>query len=100
MDLFTYAFLKNKLSRIGSFDYVVFPFDQTKSYEAGNCVMYDGKCYQFTTAHSAGAWTGSDVVEIVVADEIQRLKNIINTLTFTINANGELICSYDEEGGD
>lgn len=36
-------------------------FDDTASYAIGDTVAYDGKAYTFTSAHSAGAWTGSDV---------------------------------------
>lgn len=38
-------------------------FDPTHSYAAGDIVMYGGKMYEFTSAHT-GAWTGTDVTQI------------------------------------
>ena len=40
------------------------PFDATADYAAGDCVIYNNKLYKFDSAHSAGAWTGSDATEI------------------------------------
>jgi hypothetical protein len=40
-------------------------FDATKSYSVGAKVYYtDNHKYQFTTAHPAGAWTGTDVTDL------------------------------------
>lgn len=39
-------------------------FSNTKAYAAGDLVLYDGVLYRFTTAHSAGAWTGSDAAKV------------------------------------
>lgn len=38
-------------------------FDPSHSYAVGDIVMYDGKMYEFTAAHT-GAWTGADVTQI------------------------------------
>ena len=39
-------------------------FDASTNYIASEEVLYNGKFYRFNVAHSAGAWTGSDVTEI------------------------------------
>ena len=62
-------------------------FDSTKSYAAGEWVIQSGKLYEFTAAHAAGAWTGSDAVERPLSDEVVDLKNQI--------ANAVLV---DEDG--
>ena len=43
-------------------------FSAQTAYNAGDYVMHDGKLYRFSANHSAGAWTGSDVVLTVLAD--------------------------------
>ena len=51
-------------------------FDATKAYNISDYVIYtNGKLYRFTTAHAAGAWTGSDVVEVKLAGEVGKLKS-------------------------
>ena len=39
-------------------------FSAEKAYAEGDYVTYDNKLYQFTAAHAAGAWTGTDAKEI------------------------------------
>ena len=36
-------------------------FSSSTAYASGDFVLYEGMLYKFTAAHSAGAWTGSDV---------------------------------------
>lgn len=45
-------------------------FSTATNYAVGDYVSYEGKIYKFTSAHNAGAWTGSDVAEVtdIVAD--------------------------------
>ena len=45
-------------------------FDTTKTYAKGDIVSYNGKIYKFTTAHAAGAWNASHVIEINAVDEL------------------------------
>lgn len=45
-------------------------FSESKAYSAGDVVNYNGKLYQFTVAHAAGAWTGTDVEETKLTDLI------------------------------
>ena len=51
--------LKKINANTGIDEYPAFS-DQT-AYKAGCVVNYQGKLYQFTTDHAAGAWTGTDV---------------------------------------
>lgn len=37
-------------------------FSAATAYSKGDLVVYNGAVYRFTTAHSAGAWTGTDAV--------------------------------------
>lgn len=50
-------------------------FSTAEDYKSGDTVNYQGKLYQFTTDHAAGAWTGSDVEEtdVVNAHIVQEL---------------------------
>ena len=41
-------------------------FSGTTDYVAGEYVWYDGTLYRFTTAHSAGSWSGADVETAVI----------------------------------
>ena len=45
-------------------------FDETKSYESGNYVIYSTLLYRFITSHSAGTWNASHVVQVMVGDEL------------------------------
>lgn len=49
-------------------------FSATEAYAAGDIVIYSGGLYRFTTAHPAGAWTGTDVDEIGEAEDTDFLK--------------------------
>lgn len=44
-------------------------FDSSATYAEGDVCIYQGKLYQFTSAHN-GAWTGSDVEQISLASTI------------------------------
>ena len=39
-------------------------FSALVNYAKDDLTMYGGKLYRFTSAHNAGAWTGSDVEEV------------------------------------
>lgn len=56
------------------------PFSASTAYAAGDYVVYSGQLYQFTTAHAAGAWTGSDATAIQLANEVHDLKSAINAV--------------------
>lgn len=66
-------------------------FDATKAYNVGDYVIYtDGKLYRFTTAHAAGAWTGSDAVEVKLSSEVGELKSDITPLKSVLNNDYDL----------
>lgn len=45
-------------------------FNTTTAYAAGDTVIKDGHLYRFNTAHTAGAWIGTDADEITVGEEL------------------------------
>ena len=54
-------------------DYEIVPeiaprFKTTINYAAGDCVIYNAEAYRFKTAHSAGAWIGTDAEKFLVPD--------------------------------
>ena len=49
-------------------------FSATAAYSKGDKVIYDGKLYEFSAAHAAGAWTGTDVEEIGTQGDVDFLK--------------------------
>ena len=54
-------------------DSALFPyFDASTAYNVGDYVRYvDGYLYRFTSYHAAGAWTGTDVAQIDLAEMLQ-----------------------------
>jgi len=55
-------------------------FSTSTAYVAGQTVYYNGALYRFTANHAAGAWTGADVVQIVLGDEVGGVKSDVNDL--------------------
>ena len=53
-------------------------FSESQSYSANEYVIYNQEVYKFTTAHSAGAWIGSDAIRITIGDELGLKPNISN----------------------
>ena len=65
---------------------------ETGVYAVGDLVMYQGKLYEFTTAHeTAGDWDSTEVTEKTVADELSSLEsgliNCVKTEKHSINPN-------------
>lgn len=58
-------------------DIIAPEFDaEAGTYEIGDLVMYQGKLYEFITAHeTAGDWDPTEVTEKTVADEIDTVKS-------------------------
>ena len=46
-------------------------FSTSESYAIGDVVYYEDELYKFNAAHSAGAWTGTDVDAIDVVDLVE-----------------------------
>ena len=58
---------------------------ETGVYAVGDLVMYQGKLYEFTTAHeTAGDWNSTEVTEKTVSDEIDSLKSGLTNLDVSI----------------
>lgn len=58
-------------------------FSTSKAYPIGEYCTYNGKLYRFTTAHSAGSWNSSHVVETNIGAEMnwlltERVPHFIN----------------------
>ena len=49
-------------------------FSATTAYTDGEYVTYNGGLYRFTTAHAAGAWSGSDAEQVGVEGDEKFLK--------------------------
>ena len=58
-------------------------FSSSKAYAIGDYVIYNNGThkylYRFTAAHSAGAWVGTDAVQVALADDVSDLKSALNT---------------------
>ena len=53
-------------------------FSISKNYSAGQYCIYNGDLYRFTADHSAGAWSGSDATQVLLADDLAALKEEFN----------------------
>lgn len=64
-------------------DVIAPEFDaEAGTYEIGDLVMYEGKLYEFTSAHeTAGEWDSTEVTEKTVADEIGTVKSGLTNLS-------------------
>lgn len=49
------------------------PFSESSAYSVGNYVTYRGALYRFISSHSAGAWSYSDVTEVLAMNELAAL---------------------------
>lgn len=64
-------------------------FVTNKNFSVNDIVSFNGKLYKFTSAHPAGSWTGSDVIEInlesvkqdVLTFDSQPIENSENPVT-------------------
>ena len=48
-------------------------FSTSVAYAIGDYCIYQGALYRFTSAHSAGAWSASDVTQVVAMNELAAL---------------------------
>jgi len=69
-------------------------FSTSKSYAAGAYVYYKGTLKKFKTAHTAGAWIGTDAEDATLADDVSVLKESIN------NIDAEQLNFVDVTGGN
>lgn len=63
-------------------DVIAPEFDaEAGTYEIGDLVIYEGKLYEFTSAHeTAGEWDPTEVTEKTVADELSSLESGLNNI--------------------
>lgn len=58
-------------------------FSSSNAYAIGDYVIYNNGThkylYRFTAAHSAGAWVGTDAVQVALADDVSDLKSAITS---------------------
>lgn len=91
--------VKDALDNVGVADYPT--FSASTAYSAGDVVNYQGKLYQFTTSHAAGAWTGTDAEETdtVKAHIVQELGNsedkVVSQKAVTKNTPSHLTAEYN-----
>jgi len=62
-------------------------FSTSKSYAAGAYVYYKGTLKKFKTAHTAGAWIGTDAEDATLADDVSVLKESINNISVEYQNN-------------
>ena len=67
-------------------------FSTSTAYAVGDYVIYEGVLYRFTSAHAAGAWTGSDAVATKTTDELAAQSSRIATLD-ELKASKEAVAS-------
>lgn len=62
-------------------------FSTASAYAVGDAVMYEGKMYEFITAHPAGNWNSSHVVQTSVKDRLNKQILANKDAIVTLNAN-------------
>ena len=55
-------------------------FDTTTAYSVGDIVTYNNSLYEFTSAHSAGAWNSADVTEVSVVGIIGNINSVLEAV--------------------
>ena len=57
-------------------------FSTSTAYASGDYVFYNNQLYKFTSAHAAGAWTGTDAVAVSYAleDDVADLQSAIDDI--------------------
>lgn len=60
--------IERLLKKCLSSNIIASDFNTHTNYEVGEYVMYDRKLYCFTADHTAGAWIGTDAIQIILAD--------------------------------
>ena len=46
-------------------------FSTSTDYAVGDYCVYEGKLYRFTALHAEGAWTGLDVTDVLITEDLQ-----------------------------
>lgn len=72
-------------------------FSTASAYAKGDMVIYDSKLYEFSAAHTAGAWVGTDAEEIGTQGDVDFLK--INDGWIKQISNGGHVYDASSESG-
>ena len=59
-------------------------FSTSKTYAVGEYVIYSGDSYRFTAVHAAGAWVGTDAVQVPLGNDVSALKSAFDALDASI----------------
>ena len=82
-------------------------FSATTAYPAGAYVYYNGTLYRFAVAHAAGSWTGTDVVQVALGNDVADLKSAFDyvannennvALEFSVEGSGHVNATTGEIG--
>lgn len=60
--------------------YIADTYDATKNYAVDDYVINNGKLYRFTADHEAGAWIGTDAMEIQMTNDVRELKSAFDDI--------------------
>lgn len=67
------------VARVGKIESSIAPtFSDAASYAEGDFVFYGDELYRFSSAHAAGAWTGSDATKVSLDDIILDIEDAVN----------------------
>lgn len=69
-------------------------FDKNTTYKDGQYVWHDTHLYKFITDHAAGSWAGTDVIQIVLSND---LGSQINDLKSAISVEQSTISTTESE---
>lgn len=73
-------------------------FSTSTAYASGSYVWYSGHLYRFTANHAAGAWVGTDAVQVALADDVSDLKSAIDNGYISITSSDLEAGGWDESG--
>ena len=68
-------------------------FSASTAYTAGAYVWHGGSLYRFTADHAAGSWTGTDAVQVSLADDLGRQ---VSDLRSALITKEDLIGTYNK----
>ena len=72
-------------------------FSTSTAYSVGDCVIKDAVLYRFKTAHSAGAWSASEVEAITVGEELTELNERLGFIdSFDASKTGTTGATYGQ----
>lgn len=72
-------------------------FNDVTAYRQNDMVLYDGKLWSFVVDHPAGAWVGSDAVEVAISSEVANLKQAMNSNVEALSGDIQTVNAKIEE---